>query len=197
MEMAKRGTYHHGNLREALLRAGVEMIGEGESFTLREVARRAGVSHNAPYRHFPDKDALLAAIAAQGFDELTEAMRQAAGRHRAPLERLRSSGLAYIDFALRRSEHFRVMFETPAADLAGAAREAGARAFGTLVEFVGECQKHGKLPGGDTKRLALVAWSLVHGVAKLAVSGHFPGWTKGQVLEFAGFAMAEALEGKD
>src|SRR5580658_6562300 len=78
-----RRPYHHGNLRDVLLEGAVCVIAEvgPAAFTLREVARRAGVSHNAPYRHFRDKDALLAAVAAQGFRELTQAMREPGERH--------------------------------------------------------------------------------------------------------------------
>src|ERR1700746_1786308 len=102
--MRRAKPYHHGNLREALLGAAIRLIAEigPSAFTLREVARRAGVSHNAPYRHFHDKDDLLAAVASQGYGELTEAMLQAAHRYFNPLDRLKHAGLAYIAFALRR-----------------------------------------------------------------------------------------------
>src|SRR5271169_3639688 len=112
--MARR-PYHHGNLREALLQGAVRVVAElgPAAFTLREVARRAGVSHNAPYRHFRDKDALLAAVAAQGFRELTVAMREAGERQLKPLDKLKQSGLAYVAFAVRRPEHFTVMFDAP------------------------------------------------------------------------------------
>ena len=107
--------YHHGNLRETLLQGAVRVIAEvgPAAFTLREVARRAGVSHNAPYRHFRDKDALLAAVAAQGFRELTHAMREAGERQSKPLDKLKQSGMAYVAFAVRRPEHFTVMFDAP------------------------------------------------------------------------------------
>src|ERR1700739_1730974 len=110
-----RPPYHHGNLRETLLRGAVRVIAEvgPAAFTLREVARRAGVSHNAPYRHFRDKDALLAAVAAQGFKELTQAMQEAGARHSNPLAKLKQSGVAYVSFAVRRPEHFTVMFDAP------------------------------------------------------------------------------------
>src|SRR6266852_9798457 len=103
-----RRAYHHGNLREALLQGAVRVIAElgPTAFTLREVARRAGVSHNAPYRHFRDKDALLAAVATQGFRELTQAMVEAAGQRPDALDRLKRAGLGYVTFALRRPEHF-------------------------------------------------------------------------------------------
>ena len=83
--MRRAKPYHHGHLREALLEAAVRLIAEvgPTAFTLREVARRAGVSHNAPYRHFRNREDLIAAVAAQGFRELTRAMTDAAAHHRA------------------------------------------------------------------------------------------------------------------
>src|ERR1700686_452365 len=104
--------YHHGNLREALLQGAVRVIAESgpAAFTLREVARRTGVSHNAPYRHFRDKDALLAAVATEGFRKLTQAMRAAGAQPANALDKLKQSGLAYVHFAVRNPEHFTVMF---------------------------------------------------------------------------------------
>src|SRR5579864_8644856 len=113
--MRRAKPYHHGNLREALLGAAIRLIAEvgPTAFTLREVARRAGVSHNAPYRHFRDRDDLMAAVAAQGFRELTQAMVEAAGNRTDALDRLKRAGLGYVTFALRRPEHFTVMFDAP------------------------------------------------------------------------------------
>ena len=101
--MRPRKPYHHGHLEETLLETAIQLIGEvgPAGFTLREVARRAGVSHNAPYRHFADREKLLAAVAAQGFRELTQAMRDATQGQAEPLDRLKVAGLAYIEFALR------------------------------------------------------------------------------------------------
>src|ERR1700730_2079282 len=111
--MRKPKPYHHGHLREVLLKAAIELIAEvgPAGFTLREVARRAGVSHNAPYRHFPDRGDLLAAILAQVFRELNEAMLEAVSHQRSSVGRLKRAGLAYVEFALRRPEHFTVMFD--------------------------------------------------------------------------------------
>ena len=108
-------SYHHGNLKQALLDASLNLIREvgPGAFTLREVARRAGVSHNAPYRHFRDKEELLAALAAEGFDRLTDAMTKAAEPATSALDRFRSSGRGYVEFALRYPQHFAVMFEVP------------------------------------------------------------------------------------
>src|SRR5215813_14824209 len=90
----RRKPYHHGNLREALLESAIVLIAEvgPAGFKLRELARRAGVSHNAPYRHFRDRDALMAAVAKQGFRELTRAMRRASNGKSGALERLKLAG---------------------------------------------------------------------------------------------------------
>jgi len=191
-----RRPYHHGNLREALLRGAVRVIAEvgPAAFTLREVARRAGVSHNAPYRHFRDKDALLSAVAAQGFRELTQTMRQAAERRRDPLGQLKESGLAYVEFALRRPEHFTVMFDAPVQSSKDPEyREASEEAFNTLVTYIRNCQERGELPAGGTLERALYAWSLVHGIAKLAIAGRFRFRKKAEVLNFAKFALDQSL----
>src|SRR5437016_3945264 len=131
-EQMRGKPYHHGNLREVLLDAAIGLISEvgPGGFTLREVARRAGVSHNAPYRHFRDRDELIATVATQGFRELTESMLRAAKAGSDPLDRLKLAGLGYVGFALRRPEHFAVMFEAPTpvktehADSAKAAEES-------------------------------------------------------------------------
>src|SRR5579862_9662310 len=113
--MRPRQPYHHGHLEETLLKTAIQLIGEvgPAGFSLREVARRAGVSHNAPYRHFQDREELLAAVAAQGFRELTQAMLDVAANQSTGMGRLKLAGLAYVEFALRRKEHFTVMFDAP------------------------------------------------------------------------------------
>jgi AcrR family transcriptional regulator len=190
--MSTRRAYHHGNLRDTLLRGAVRVIAElgPAAFTLREVARRAGVSHNAPYRHFQDKDALLAVVAAEGFRELTRAMQKATKRRADALGKLKESGLAYVTFALRKPEHFSVMFDAPVRgskdpEYVRAADES----FGTLVSYIENCQREGQMPAGKTLERALAAWSQVHGIAKLAVSGRLPFRTKSEVLKFARFSI--------
>jgi AcrR family transcriptional regulator len=181
MIMGRRKPYHHKNLRESLLQAAIQLIAEvgPTAFTLREVARRAGVSHNAPYRHFRDREELLAAVAAQGFVELTGAMVAAAERRSAPLDKLKHAGLAYVSFALRRPEHFTVMFDVPIS------RPRESTACSTLLSLVKDCQKAGQLPPGDSLQAALVAWTRVHGIAKLATSGRLPIRSKTAILKFA------------
>jgi AcrR family transcriptional regulator len=188
--------YHHGHLREALLQGAVRVIAEvgSAAFTLREVARRAGVSHNAPYRHFRDKDALLAAVAAQGFRELTMAMREAGERQTKALDKLKQSGLAYVAFAVRRPEHFTAMFDAPVIACKDPEYlQASQESFNTLVNYIRNCQEESQLPAGNTLERALYAWSLVHGIAKLAVAGRFPFRTKAAMLKFAEFAIDESV----
>jgi AcrR family transcriptional regulator len=186
-------SYHHGNLKQALLRASIGLLRKvgPSAFTLREVARQAGVSHSAPYRHFRNKQELLATLAAEGFDRLTTAMTRAAGSVTAPLDRLRLSGRGYVQFALRYPQHFAVMFDTPGRfEQYPDAQAAGAQAFGTLVRYIEECQAEGVLPPGDSKAFALLAWSMVHGVAKLAIGGRLPFSDTRDVLSFTDSATA-------
>jgi AcrR family transcriptional regulator len=187
--------YHHGNLRKALLDAGVALIGEvgPKGFTIREVARRAGVSHNAPYRHFRDKDELLKAIAVEGFERLTAAMKKRSVAGARAADRLRLCGCGYVDFALRWPQHFLVMFDLPSRGLPGP-DTVGENAFRTLLGFIIESQKEGALPEGDPHPLALMAWSIVHGIAKLAISGNLP-YTSKQVLDFTQCASEAFLSG--
>src|SRR4051794_22103421 len=106
--------YHHGDLRRTLLDAAlgiVEKAGPG-ALSLRELARRAGVSHAAPYRHFPSREALLGALAVEGFRGLGAEMQACAGDERDPLPRFRALGLAYVRYAVAHPGHFKVMFSS-------------------------------------------------------------------------------------
>jgi AcrR family transcriptional regulator len=194
--MRRPKPYHHAHLRETLLQAAIQLIAEvgPAGFTLREVARRAGVSHNAPYRHFPDRKDLLAAVAAQGFRELDEAMLEAVRHQRSSVGRLKRAGLAYVEFALRRPEHFTVMFDAAVSNhKTPDSAEAAERAFGTLVSLVKSCQDEGRLPSGDLRQFALLAWSMVHGIAKLATANRLPYASTADVLKFAKFVIDESL----
>jgi AcrR family transcriptional regulator len=187
-----RPSYHHGNLHAALLEAASRLVAEKgpAGFTLREVARRAGVSHNAPYRHFRDKSDLLATMAAIGFRELTQAMLAAAEPQPTSLERFKHSGLAYVTFALRRPEHFCVMFDAPIPELEyPECADAGHECFRTLERFVESCQRDGAFADEDPKMRALGAWSIVHGIAKLAIAGRLPFSSDVEVLQFVALAI--------
>ncbi len=192
--------YHHGDLRRALIDASVRLIGESgpDGFTLREVARRAQVSHAAPYRHFRDKSDLLAAVAEQGFADLRLAVAGAVAHGRTPLERLRRSGAAYVTFALEHTAHFRVMFGV-ALDPGrhASARATAEAAFEDLVAVVAECQSAGVLAAGQTRKKARVAWSLVHGIAHLTIGRQLLLRTREDVARFVGSATDALVGGLD
>lgn len=183
-----RRNYHHGDLRRALIEEGTAILAETgpAGLSLREVARRLGVSHNAPYRHFATREALLAAIAAAGYDALAEQTDKAAGD-------MTARGLAYIGFALKHPAIFRLMFSdlidrSAFPDLAAAAErslERASRAIGAAY--------------GSEPEAVMAAWSFVHGLAQLLLDGQPPeGLRRGRSdLAFARAtlaAMARALE---
>lgn len=175
--MTGQKPYHHGNLRAALVEAAVALVGElgPKGFTLREVARRAGVSHNAPYRHFASRDELLQAVAEEGFQRLKETMEMAVHRGPTAQDRLQLAGCGYVEFALRWPNHFAVMFDLPReVPEDGGKGPTGLGAFGVLMGCIEDAQAAKSLPAGDPLPLALTAWSLVHGIAKLAVCGTLP-----------------------
>ncbi|HEV8194353.1 MAG TPA: TetR/AcrR family transcriptional regulator [Ktedonobacterales bacterium] len=171
--------YHHGDLRAALIRAGLAILAEegAQALTLRAVARRAGVSHNAPYRHFADKEALLAAIAEEGFVELTARVEEARAHVPAsPRTQLEDSGWAYVQFALAHPDHLRVMFDVPITDPQAypGLLAAGARAFNVLVEIIEAGQRAGEFIDGDPRQIAFAAWGMVHGLALLLANQQVP-----------------------
>jgi AcrR family transcriptional regulator len=173
--MSTSKTYHHGNLRQALLEAARELTAEVgiEALTLREVARRAGVSHAAPYNHFADKAALTRALAVEAFGSLTNFLRLAVAAHLDPAKALKAIGQAYVGFALHNPSEFRFIFrEDLRSDETGEVARAGERAYGVLLETVKHCQEVGVLPSStDSNLLALTAWSTTHGLATLLVNG--------------------------
>ena len=171
----RRRTYHHGNLRAALVEAALGLVTrEGvEALTLRGVARLAGVSPAAPYRHFADKRALLAAVAEEGFRLLASALRAAGGAGADALARFRARGPAYVTFATGHPSHFRVMFGRELADRRGypGLQDAAQAAFDALVEGMTEAQRAGVVGEGDPRELGLTAWSAMHGLATLLLDG--------------------------
>ena len=190
--------YHHGNLREALIESSLALIREvgPEGFTLREVARRAGVSHNAPYRHFADKSDLLAAVAEEGFVELRKGMLRAVSKSKDPRARIERSGVAYVRHALRHPAHFDVMFSTQfEARAHPEANRAAEEAFAVLVGLVVECQQADVLPRGDELVQARTAWALVHGIATLGIHRQLRTAKGSDLLAFAEAATASLIRG--
>ena len=168
--------YHHGDLPRALLDAALHIVEtQGTAaLTLRAAARLAGVSQAAPYRHFANKEAILAAVAEDGFRSLMAAMRRAAGGGDGPLERLRGVGLGYVTFATEHPSHFRVMFGREMADRSAfpALRQIATETFNVVVDAISDCQRAGLVRSEEPPAdLALTAWSSVHGLAALLVNG--------------------------
>ena len=170
--VARKRGYHHGDLRRALIEAALRLIHEKgpRGFTLREVARRVGVTHTALYRHFPNKTALLAAAAEDGFHALKSAIVRACLKVPDPLARFQQAGIAYVRFAVAHPSHFRVMFrdETTSAGHPSL-QKVKDETFTLVVSEIEACQREGLVRAGSTTELALAAWAIVHGLAVLLV----------------------------
>jgi len=180
MMIPTRPTYHHGDLRNSLIRAALALVAERgvEGFSLREAARTVGVSASACYRHFEDREELLAAVAHEGLDTLAEEMRVAAEPHQGAspfdaVNRFWDYAAAYLHFALAHPAHFRVMHAVPKSEhsrdlmlprtpavLAQTAMEGLVAAGVVAPEAAG--------------RALLAIWTSVHGLAQLAVAGQLP-----------------------
>ncbi len=170
--------YHHGDLRRSLLEAGLELLEqEGPAqLSLRGVARRAGVSHTAPYHHFADRGALVAALAEDGFRELGKAIEKRLAEVADSESRLSEAGVAYVLFALRHPARFRLMFSP---ELSGnrpqSLEETASATFGMLLGAIGRYQEQGLVRQGDPRAYARAAWATVHGLAMLLLDGHLRG----------------------
>ena len=168
----RRQRYHHGDLQAALLRAAgnlLEKEGIG-ALRLREIARRAGVSHNAPYRHFPERQALLAALAAEGFKRFRQQLDDAETQGG-----LHARGEAYVRFALEHPERFRLMFGSglPFSQHPDLLEQA-TQAFGGLANAIAA---HA---GREAPLAAIAAWALVHGLSQLLLDGRVGGAGRGE-----------------
>ncbi|MGW8374709.1 TetR/AcrR family transcriptional regulator [Streptomyces sp. ODS28] len=165
--MPQASTYHHGDLHAACLRAARELLEEDGSaaLSMRAVARRAGVSPTAPYRHFPDREALVSAVAAEGYRELAEHL-SAAHPSPATPDELASVAVAYVRFALDHPALFRAMFAEPCDH----GNEERAAATSAIAEYVRGIARSA-FPGADPDALWTPVWALVHGLAFLHLDG--------------------------
>ncbi len=164
----KKRPYHHGDLRDALIEAGMALLEQrhAEPLGLREVARAVGVSATAIYRHFPDKDALLRAIAERGFARMGE-MQLAAAQGLSGDDAFAATGVAYVRFALRNPAVFRLMFSRPSRrDLFGLGEDEASTPLRLLRENAAAVMPE-DLPDEARRVVALQAWALVHGLAVL------------------------------
>jgi AcrR family transcriptional regulator len=164
---SSKAAYHHGDLRAACVRAAMELLEEGgeTALSLRAVARRAGVSPAAPYRHYADREALVSAVAAVGYRELAERLAAAHPSPSTPAQ-LASVAIAYVQFALERPALFRIMFGEPC-DRDNDERVAATAAVSLYVREIVQRS----FPQADADALATAIWALVHGLALLHLDG--------------------------
>lgn len=170
--MARGVGQHHGDLRQALISAALDLISgsNADDVTLRAVARRAGVSSAAPYHHFVDKNALLAAVARDGFDSLSAVQLDVLARPGSAQDQLERLVTEYVLFALRHPTHYRLMFRTPPSRVEGAEavplREIALSTFGRLVEAVNAANT--EISVDEAARRALVGWATAHGAVEVS-----------------------------
>jgi len=182
MQVKNRATYHHGDLRQALLNNACDILEtEGaEGLSLRSVAARSGVSHNAPYRHFRDRSALLSAVAERGFEDLTEKMASAAGAE-DPLARIAE---AYLTFARARPQMYRLMFASEAVRAAPGPdpqlRATSKRTFDAVRTAVNESLSK---QSGNADGVAAMVWAPLHGLALLLIENRILPWMRDDVTD--------------
>jgi AcrR family transcriptional regulator len=171
-----RQNYHHGDLKNALIQAGVQILSEEgiQGLSLRKVALRAGVSHNAPYSHFQDKQSLIAAISTEGFKRLYERLDLAVATYaNDPKRQLQESAWEYVQFAMNNTDTFKIMFsgvlekekEYPAFV------EISQKTFRKVVEIVRACQEAGILRNTPPEMMAVSVWGQIHGIISLLLEG--------------------------
>jgi AcrR family transcriptional regulator len=200
MQEKSERPYHHGDLKRVVIDTAQAMLREdkGWQFTLREVARRAGVSHAAPYKHFPDRSALLAELAMLGFnqlrDEIAEALRRPLRSARAEFM---AAAKAYVHFGTANPSLYRLMFSADV-DKAAFARlkEAGAGAFAQLTGILERGQSSGTFKKQPVRGQAAAAWALLHGFTLLAIDGQLePEKVGAKPIDAVLASLLEGLEG--
>ncbi len=165
--------YHHGDLRNALISIATELLAEDglHALSLRKMAQRAGVSHNAPYMHFADKEAVLVAIAEEGFRllavDVESAIAQAGSSTR---EQLIVASQAYVRFALGRPDHVQVMFRPVDQVKYSSLVEISQSSLNRLFELVKSGQERGELNSGDTQAMTKAIWAMAHGISAIAIA---------------------------
>lgn len=197
--VTQRENYHHGDLRQALIDAALELVAEKDvsSLSLREVARRVGVSHAAPYRHFEDKEALLVAVAQEGFGMLRHCIEEATQHIPNLLERLEAGCIAYVRYALEHPSHYRVMFGAYGAKAKTntSLAEVAKQTYMPLVNAIAEGQSTGVMRAGDPEYLAKAVWASLHGLAMLLIDGQLPETESGAIESLSRSTTRLLMEG--
>lgn len=167
-------SYHHGNLKVALVQAALKVIeSEGiEALSLREIASLVGTSHTAPYRHFQDKNELLAAVAEEGFRALNRQMKDVIQKNN-PLKDFQKLGITYVLFATENSASFRAMYARELEDKSRypSLLQASQETFHFMELTIQRCQQEGLMGEFRAEEIALSAWSIVHGLSNLINNG--------------------------
>jgi AcrR family transcriptional regulator len=173
-DRAGRG-YHHGNLRPALVEAGLRILERDglAGLSLRAVAREAGVSRAAPYHHFANRDALLAAIAAQAFKSLEDSVAAFDGVSGTVEERLREIARGYVGFAVGRPEIYRLLFGTEIGDKSAypELQAAGTASYAAFARQIAALRAEHGTGGADDRLAGLAVWTMLHGLAMAAIEG--------------------------
>jgi AcrR family transcriptional regulator len=174
--------YHHGDLRRVLIDAALQLVEEGgpEAVSVREAARRAGVSPGAPFRHFPSRSALMTAVAEDAQRRFRAEIDAALARAPAgdPLGRLRCFGRAYLRWALRNPAHFEIISSGRHFNHEQAAEVSrdNAEVIGLTGRMLAEAAAQGQLRVADLKQLQIAGRALLYGFARMNIDGHFPRW---------------------
>ncbi len=190
--------YHHGNLREALLAASVDLISQQgiQSLSLRKLAQLVGVSHTSCYHHFKDKDALLAAVAEQGFMQISEGLTAIMQNPQTPiLDKLKLAVSGYVTFAVKNATQYELMFgrDLWQGENHDQFQRVAKDSFRQYVHLFEQFQQQGILaPSENPLRIAQLLWSTLHGLAKLASDGIFS--KKGDQTEIIQYAL-DRVEG--
>jgi AcrR family transcriptional regulator len=202
-QAAEPKPYHHGDLRRVLIDAALKLAEEGgpEAVSVREAARRAGVSAGAPFRHFVSRDALMTAVAEEAQRRFRAEIEAALADAPAddPLKRFRSFGLAYLRWALKNPAHFEIISSGRHFDHDGAAALSrdNAELIALTERLLTDAFEKGQLKPADPKQVQIAGRALVYGFARMNVDGHFPRWgvAKGEVGRMAEAVIDLFIEG--
>jgi AcrR family transcriptional regulator len=184
---ASASAYHHGNLREALIAQALALAAVGglEAVSIREVARRAGVSPAAPFRHFPDKVALMTAVAEEAMARFRAEIAAALAREVSddPIRRIRAIGTAFLDWARRNPTHFEIISSRRAIDFPGSGSLGADKAEiqAQMVRLLEEAARRGLLRVDDPQLIQITGRALVYGLARMLIDGQFPSWGVAEV----------------